>query len=223
MNRTGAPLGPLRAVVFDVGEVLIDETRQYGEWADWLGIPRHTFSAVFGAVVARGENHQQTFQHFRPGLDLALERRRREEARRPEAFGPEDLYPDARACLAELQARGFVVGVAANQPEPSGGQLRSLGLPVDWIGTSGAWGVEKPSPEFFGRVVAQCGCAAAEIAYVGDRLDNDIRPALSAGMVSVFLRRGPWAHLAPPGAETRAHISVESLAELPGLLGQATS
>jgi FMN phosphatase YigB (HAD superfamily) len=101
--------------------------------------------------------------------------------------------------------------------------MRSFELPVDWIGTSAAWGVEKPSPEFFGRLVARCCCAAAEIAYVGDRLDNDVRPALSAGMASVFLRRGPWAHLAPRGAETRAHISVESLAELPGLLGQATS
>jgi hypothetical protein len=40
------------AVVFDVGETLVDETREYGNWADWLGVPRHTFSAVFGAVIA---------------------------------------------------------------------------------------------------------------------------------------------------------------------------
>ena len=26
------------AVVFDVGETLIDETREYGMWADWLGV-----------------------------------------------------------------------------------------------------------------------------------------------------------------------------------------
>jgi FMN phosphatase YigB (HAD superfamily) len=83
--------------------------------------------------------------------------------------------------------------------------------------------VEKPSPEFFGRVVAECGCPAAEIAYVGDRLDNDVRPALAAGFVTVFLRRGPWAHLAPPPEVTRAHISIESLAELPGRLAEATS
>jgi hypothetical protein len=39
---TGRPR--IRAVVFDVGEVLIDETTEYGTWADWLGVPRHTFS-----------------------------------------------------------------------------------------------------------------------------------------------------------------------------------
>jgi hypothetical protein len=36
----------INAVVFDVGETLIDETREDGTWADWLGVPRHTFSAV---------------------------------------------------------------------------------------------------------------------------------------------------------------------------------
>jgi hypothetical protein len=25
------------AVAFDVGETLVDETREYGTWADWLG------------------------------------------------------------------------------------------------------------------------------------------------------------------------------------------
>jgi hypothetical protein len=31
-------------------------------WADWLDIPRHTFSAMFGAVIARGEDYRQVFQ-----------------------------------------------------------------------------------------------------------------------------------------------------------------
>ena len=58
------------AVVFDVGECLIDETREYGTWADWLGVPRHVFSAVFGAVVARGLDYRETFQVFQPRFDL---------------------------------------------------------------------------------------------------------------------------------------------------------
>jgi hypothetical protein len=41
----------------DAGE-LIDETTEYGTWTDWLGVPRHTFSAVFGAVIAVGEDYQ---------------------------------------------------------------------------------------------------------------------------------------------------------------------
>jgi hypothetical protein len=59
-------MSPIRAVWFDVGEVLINETREYGTWADWLGIPRHTFSAMFGAVIARGEDYREVFRYFVP-------------------------------------------------------------------------------------------------------------------------------------------------------------
>ena len=52
----------VRAVVFDVGETLLDEGTEYGTWADWLGAPRHTFSAMFGAVIARGES--PSFEKF---------------------------------------------------------------------------------------------------------------------------------------------------------------
>src|SRR5262252_5403809 len=99
----GGPVVPIRAVWFDVGETLIDESREYGTWADWLGVPRHTFSAVFGAVIARGGDYRETFQHFKPGFDLAAERNRRAEAGKPESFAEENLYPDARLCLAALR------------------------------------------------------------------------------------------------------------------------
>ena len=36
------------------------------------------------------------------------------------------------------------------------------------------------------------------IAYVGDRADNDVGPAIAAGMVGVHIRRGPWGHLQEP-------------------------
>ena len=105
---TAAGAAPVRAVFFDVGETLIDETREYGTWADWLGVPRHTFSAMFGAVIARGEDYRQVFQHFRPGFDLAEERRLRLEAGLGEYFNASDLYPDVRGCLATLKERDLL-------------------------------------------------------------------------------------------------------------------
>jgi len=209
----------VRAVVFDVGETLIDETTEYGTWADWLGVQRHTFSAMFGAVIARGEDYRQTFQHFRPGFDLAVERLRRQQAGFAERFDERDLHPDARPCLEKLRQLGFLVVVAGNQTAQAERLLRGLELPVDFVGTSDGWGVEKPSPEFFERIIAECRCAPGEIAYVGDRLDNDIRPAVAAGMIAVFVRRGPWGyiHAAHPDV-ARAHLRVESLDELPGRL-----
>ena len=130
----------IEAVFFDVGETIVDETREYGTWADWLGVPRHTFSAVFGAVIARGGDYRETFQHFRPGFDLATERQRRAAAGQPEGFAEEDLYPDARPCLAELRQMGLQVGLAGNQTARAEGILKSLDLPVDVIGTSDGGG-----------------------------------------------------------------------------------
>jgi HAD superfamily hydrolase (TIGR01662 family) len=212
-------VSPIRAVVFDVGETIVDETREYGTWADWLGVPRHTFSAVFGAVIAQGRDYRETFQHFRPGFDLAAEREARAAAGKPENYGEADLYPDARACLAELRGQGLLVGLAGNQTARSERILRSLDLPVDFIGTSDGWGTEKPSPEFFNRVVKETGCAAPEVLYVGDRLDNDLGPALSAGMRTAIVRRGPWAHIWDTRPELNECLfQLDDLASLPALV-----
>jgi HAD superfamily hydrolase (TIGR01549 family) len=181
----------IQAVVFDVGETLVDETTEYGTWADWLGVPRHTFSAMFGAVIASGRDYREVFQHFRLGLDLDTERSRRAAAGRPEAFGEADLYDDARPCLAALQNMGLWVGIAGNQTSRAGTILRGLHLPADLIGTSEDWGASKPDPAFFEAVVTAAPCAAGRIAYVGDRLDSDLKPAKAAGMRTVFIRRGP--------------------------------
>ena len=209
----------ITAVFFDVGETIIDESREYGTWADWLGVPRHTFSAVFGAVIARGLDYRETFQVFRPGFDLGEERERRAAAGRPELFSAENLYPDALPCLVALREQGLRVGLAGNQTARAEMILRALDLPVDVIGTSDGWGVEKPSPEFFDRVVVEAGFPADQVLYVGDRLDNDIRPAQASGMATALVRRGPWGHiLHDPQVSQRCLFRVHSLADLPGLV-----
>src|SRR5258708_36869048 len=70
----------IQAVVFDIGETLLDDSREFGAWADWLDVPRHTFSAVLGAATAEGRDNAETFQYLRPGFDVTAERQRREDA-----------------------------------------------------------------------------------------------------------------------------------------------
>lgn len=110
----------IRAVVFDVGECLVDETREYGTWADWLGVPRHTFAAMFGAVVAQGRDYREVFQEFRPGFDLTEQRDARAAAGRPEHFDESDLYSDVRPAFARLRADGLWLGIAGNQTVRAG-------------------------------------------------------------------------------------------------------
>jgi HAD superfamily hydrolase (TIGR01549 family) len=210
---------PIQTVFFDVGETLVDETRQWGGWADWLGVPRLTFFAALGAVIERGEHHRRVFEIVRPGLDLDREQAARAAAGQVDLFDRSDFYPDAIACLATLKRQGYRIGLAGNQPAAAEVALRAMALPVDYVASSAGWGVEKPAPEFFARVLALAGVQPAEIAYVGDRVDNDVAPAAAAGMVAVFLRRGPWGYLQADRPEAAlARIRIDSLAELPEAL-----
>jgi FMN phosphatase YigB (HAD superfamily) len=209
----------IEAVFFDIGETLINEGEIYGRWADWLGVPRHTFLTTLGAVLAGGGTQLDVFEHFRPGFDLATEEKRRAAAGVPNGFGPEDLYPDARRCLSDLRAQGLFVGVAGNQPVEAAEQFAALGLDADVVGISAVWGVEKPAPEFFARCVTAAGCPAERVLYVGDRIDNDVRPALEYGVQVAFLRRGPWGHIQRDDAAlARCRFRLDSLAELPALV-----
>jgi HAD superfamily hydrolase (TIGR01549 family) len=213
----------IRAVVFDVGECLVDETTEYGTWADWLGVPRHTFHAMFGAVIAQGRDYREVFQEFQPGFDLYAERERRAEAGKPEHFGEADLYPDVREALAALRTAGLWLGIAGNQTVRAGRLLRELFTPdVDLIGTSDDWGASKPDPAFFHRVAEVVPFANDEILYVGDRVDNDLRPAVAAGMHTALVHRGPWATIQwrTAEAEKLPTFRVESLLELAPLIGQ---
>jgi FMN phosphatase YigB (HAD superfamily) len=198
----------VRAVVFDVGETLVNEAGYWGRVARLVGVPRHVMWAALGAAIAAGEHHREAFAR------LGIERPAAADA---VVFGRGELYPDAVPCLARLHADGLLVGVAGNHTEAIARWIENERLPVDVVGSSAGWGVEKPARAFFERIVAEAGCAPGEVAYVGDRVDNDVTPAAAAGLFAVHVRRGPWGYL-QRGAD-RAAARVDSLADLPAVLG----
>jgi HAD superfamily hydrolase (TIGR01549 family) len=210
---------PVRAVCFDVGETLIDETRHWIEWADFLGVPALTLFTAIGVTMERGESLRRVFEIFRPDIDVSTARKQRAAAGWRYDFEHGDLYPDAIPCLSELRAQGYKVLVSGNQPKEAEAALIRLNVPNDGMASSAGWGVSKPDPRFFAKVAEMAGEPPENIAYVGDRLDNDVLPALAAGMVAVFVRRGPWGWMHAERPEmTKAHIRLDSLAALPAAL-----
>ena len=123
-----------------------------------------------------------------------------------------------------LRDAGLLIGLAGNQPADAEAELRALGLSVDFVASSARWGVEKPDPAFFQRIVAESGVSPDQIAYIGDRLDNDVLPAVASGMVGVFVRRGPWGviHATWPEA-ARASLRLNNLEELPEALANIST
>jgi HAD superfamily hydrolase (TIGR01549 family) len=186
-------------VVFDVGETLVDETRNWEAVADACGVPRFTLMALVGFAIARGESHRKV----REWLDIDPPR---------VAFVNDSFYPDAVECLRRCRDAGLVVGAVGNMAVDHEGLIEPH---VDFVSSSERWGVEKPSREFFDRVVDATGRPRDEVAYVGDLVHNDIEPALAAGMVAVHIKRGPWGYVqeAPPEA-----VRIRSLDELPAAL-----
>jgi HAD superfamily hydrolase (TIGR01549 family) len=212
----------IRTVAFDIGETMTRDDRYWNSWADWLGVPRHTLSALVGAVVAQGLDNAEAVRRVRPGVDIQAEYRAREAADRGEALDETDLYDDVRPALTALRQLGVRVIVAGNQTARIGQLLRGLDLPADLIATSAEWGVAKPDPRFFTRVLEVARSAPGETLYVGDHPANDIFPAKQAGLLAAHIRRGPWGHLwaDDPAVAAAADWRIGSLAELVAVVEQ---
>ncbi|WP_345558917.1 HAD family hydrolase [Streptomonospora halophila] len=210
----------MRSVVLDVGETLVDETRIFERWADRLGVPRLAFFGLMGAVLAEDRPLMDAFRLVKPGFDLDVESAAwlaDEPGSLRENFDADDLYADVRPALSELRAMGLSVVVAGNQPSAAGPSLAAMDLPADRIHVSEDWGVSKPDPAFFARVVDAAGATPAEVLYVGDRLDNDVLPAKRAGLRAALLRRGMLGYLHAGRPEARqADTVLDGLADLPG-------
>lgn len=210
----------LKTFVLDIGETLVRDDRYWSSWADWLGLSRHTLSTLVGAAVAQGRDNADAVRMLRPGIDIAAEYRAREAAGFGEHLDESDLYPDVRPALATLRRHGFRVVIAGNQTVRVGELLRGLDIPADAIATSGEWDAAKPSPEFFARVIDLAQADPRETVYVGDHPGNDIAPALTVGMRTAHLRRGPWGHLwADTSEATAADWRIDTLHELSHLPG----
>ena len=212
-----APQAPARWVCLDVGETLIDETRIWSLWADELGVPRLTFLAALGAVIARGGEHRDVFPIF--GAD-DWELRLPSVERAYGGFTDDDLYPDALRAMAALRGGGYRLAIVANQPAARADELRAIGIDAEVMAMSEAMGVGKPEPAFFATTLEMMGDPdPSSVAYVGDRVDNDVIPSAAAGMRAVWIRRGPWGVIqrAPEGA---AALVVDSLDELVERIGE---
>src|SRR4051812_37460367 len=156
----------VEAVVFDVGETLVDETAMWTRAAGAAGITPFTLMAGLGATIALERPHSDVWAMHHPAGSWVMD----------------DWYSDARPCLERLRGAGYRVCACGNTPAFVERDLAPL---VDAVASSESLGVWKPAPAFFDRIVELAGVPAERIAYVGDRVDNDVGPAIAAGVAGV--------------------------------------
>jgi HAD superfamily hydrolase (TIGR01549 family) len=193
----------VKAIVFDFGYTLVNEDRVWRSAAADFGWPESVFFATLGAVIERRRRHRDVFELL--GAD---------QEPRLVPFEPRDFYDDALPALRRAKAKGRAVGIAGNFSLEIE-RFLATNTEVDFVASSERWHVEKPSLQFFARIAEQAACGPGEVTYVGDRLDNDVLPAIEAGMEAVWILRGPWAAVQQTWPEARSVSSrVRDLGEI---------
>lgn len=124
------------------------------------------------------------------------------------------LYDDSLPSLAELQGRGYRLGLISNFE----GWLEQLlvelevGHLFDTTVISATEGIEKPDPAIYELALERAGVGAGASVMVGDSPGNDAAPSAEVGMRPVLLdRNGAYRNV-------DAYPRISTLEELPGLL-----
>ncbi|HET7686191.1 MAG TPA: HAD-IA family hydrolase [Candidatus Limnocylindria bacterium] len=131
-------------------------------------------------------------------------------------------YPDAVPMLEAVRARGDVrIGVVSDW----GSNLRDIlaGLELDryldFVLASGAVGLAKPNPAFFGVALDRAGVTPDEALMVGDSYRADVRGAWSAGIDALWLDRTEGPNINGLGGEAPTDVRrIHGLDEVPAIL-----
>ncbi|HVC31253.1 MAG TPA: HAD family hydrolase [Steroidobacteraceae bacterium] len=213
----------LRALLLDVGGVLMDERPSYRHFRRQACARLKGVSArdmVAGQRAAIGANprprwiSQETIRRLGGDPEVAwgiweeIDRR-----------GLDRPYAEAPAALERLGGR-YRLAILGNQGLQARGRLEAAGLLrfFEVVVISDEVGVSKPDPRIFELALEQLGVAPCEAAMVGDRLDNDIGPAKRLGIIGIRMWRGPHVWQRPIDACERPDLTVRSLTALARVL-----
>lgn len=171
-------------IFFDVGSTLVDEAMAYDHRAmDMIkdtNITFEDFDKKRREMALLGyDGNSAAIEFF--GLKKT-----------PWHIEDETLYKDADYALKALRNRGYKLGIIANQLPGLKDRLNKWGVleHFDLIITSSDVGVSKPNAKIFDMAISKAKCSPEVCIMVGDRLDNDIIPANSIGMKTIWIKNG---------------------------------
>ena len=208
-----AYMDDIKWIFFDVGSTLVDETIAYDNHARSM----LKKAALVGNEVSFEEFDEARRRFAQKGLDgNSAARKHFGLEMTPWPSCDEVLFPDAFDTLSYLKSKGYRLGVIANQPLGTTARLEAWGILgfFDNVTASAESGVSKPSPAIFLKAMEGCGCSASQCVMVGDRLDNDMKPAKALGMKTVWMRTGLAAIQNPSFGEGIADCTIEKLSDL---------
>lgn len=191
----------IRAVVFDLGQVLSSPPDIHSHPAGLLGVPPEAFEALYWTGRQAYDEGAADAAYWGPiltRLDLASTPETVELLARTDATIWTRIRPEAESLLAETRASGLTTALLSNAP-------RALGEAIDaapWrhlfdrVYVSALIGAAKPKRPIYDHARADLGVEPSAIAFVDDRPEN-VDGAFAAGWM---------AHLWVDDADTRAWL-----------------
>lgn len=207
----------IKFVYFDIGYTLVDEDKV---WETRCIEQAQTNEAKISGLTAEDIFHEieNSSKNYLPHYLTAVKKFGSIETV-PYRTELERLYPDAVHVLECLSTK-YKLGIIANQTDGLNKRLKEFGIINFFTEIISSWdyGIMKPDPELFKIGIEKSGYAPSEIVMIGDRLDNDIFPANSVGMKTIWLKQGFGGLQKPKTPEYSPDITVCSLAELLSIL-----
>jgi HAD superfamily hydrolase (TIGR01549 family) len=100
-----------------------------------------------------------------------------------------ELYEDARPVLSELRGHGLKLGLVSNTGRDLDAFVDHHDLQVDAAVSSRVHGKTKPDPSIFRAALDVLGVRPAEVAMVGDSIEDDVNGARALGIRAFLLDR----------------------------------
>jgi len=216
------PAAQIRWLFFDVGNTLVsEEAATEVRLRQTVGcLERHGRRCSIEDVRRALQDASAEFAPRRITAAIAkltddpdLRRSIEAESRYPKEL--ESPYDGAAQTLRTL-SQHYRIGVIANQPAGTAERLARWGLMpfVSICLSSAELALEKPDPAIFRLALSRAKCAPEEAAMIGDRLDNDIRPARLQGWKTIRILQGFAKFQLPRDEFDEADATVTKLMEL---------
>lgn len=198
----------IRWIFFDIGSTLVDEEEAY----------KHRIrDMIEGTSVTLDQFWDKRIQYAKEGYNGDQKAIEFFDLNKTPWHSEDEVpFDDCEETLRTLSDKGYQLGIIANQNPGAKDRLDAWGLGryFSVIASSAELGISKPDKEIFRLALAMADCRPENAVMVGDRLDNDIRPAKELGMKTVRIRKGLAIYMKPSCEAEVPDFTVDSLSEI---------
>ena len=203
----------MKVLFFDVGYTLVNED---AVWNDRCRVQAQTDEAKKIGLSAADIYHEIEITSIsrKPQFRTLIEKYNFKEVA-PYRTEMEKLYEEAPAVIKTLSQK-YELGIIANQLDGLADRLDGFGLLQYFNYIISSWDLQvmKPDIRIFEYALSKANCIPQDACMIGDRLDNDILPAKSLGMKTVWIKQGFGALQKPLSKSEEPDYTINNLTEL---------